>query len=54
MGDIVEEKEVNKNAENEKGEHVSGFFISKRSLYLAAGGAWVSLRLLELVSCQRE
>lgn len=39
MGDIVEEKEVNKNAENEKGEHVSGFFISKRSLYLAAGGA---------------
>lgn len=39
MGEKVEEKGENKNSDTEKGKHLSGLFISKRSLYLAAGGA---------------
>lgn len=35
----VEEKVEGKNNENEGGEHMSGFFISKRSLWFMAGGA---------------
>lgn len=39
MGEIVEEKGENKNDEMRNEKQMSGFFISKRSLYLAAGGA---------------
>lgn len=35
----VGEKGEGKNNEMERGEHMNGFFISKRSLWLVAGGA---------------
>lgn len=35
----IEEKIEGKNTENEGGGHMSGFFISKRSLWFMAGGA---------------
>lgn len=39
MEEKVEGKGECKNNENERVEYMSGFFISKRSLWLAAGGA---------------
>lgn len=39
MEEKVEEKGEGKNNETERGEHMNGFFISKRSLWLVAGGA---------------
>lgn len=39
MEEKVKGKGESKNNENERGKHMSGFFISKRSLWLVAGGA---------------
>lgn len=53
MEEKVEGKGESKNNENERGKHMSGFFISKRSLWLVAGGALGVLAAIGLVSCQR-